>query len=145
MEKSIRDIRPAAGAKQIELFNEVAAGISLYVILVYLENILSNLIDNAVKFSCPLKDRPFIRITAQKEDTHTLIRVIDNGLGIDIKRHGDKMFSMYKKFHDITDSKGLGLFFTKNQIEAMDGRIEVESEPEKGSTFNVYIPHAENQ
>lgn len=144
VDKSISDVQAAADSNSVEIVNEVPADTVVFLIPAYLDSILTNLILNAVQYCCAAEEGPFVRITAKKEASHTLLSVIDNGLGIDLARHKDKLFHMYKKFHDITDSKGQGLFFTKNQIEAMGGRIEVESEPEKGSTFNVYIPHADD-
>jgi sensor histidine kinase regulating citrate/malate metabolism len=67
------------------------------------------------------------------------LEVEDNGLGIDLKRQGRKLFGMYKTFHDHPDSRGIGLFITKNQIEALGGKIEVESEEGIGTTFKVYL------
>jgi signal transduction histidine kinase len=49
------------------------------------------------------------------------------------------MFGMYKTFHDHPDSRGIGLFITKNQIEALGGKIEVESQERVGTTFRVYL------
>jgi signal transduction histidine kinase len=46
---------------------------------------------------------------------------------------------MYKTFHNNKDSKGLGLFMSKNQIEAMGGKIEVDSDLEAGTTFKIFI------
>ena len=46
-----------------------------------------------------------------------LIQVIDNGLGIDLKKHGHKLFGMYKTFHGNSDAIGLGLFMTKSKIK----------------------------
>jgi len=46
---------------------------------------------------------------------------------------------MYKTFHKNHDSRGIGLFITKNQIEAMGGTIEVKSEVGKGTTFKIYF------
>jgi signal transduction histidine kinase len=63
----------------------------------------------------------------------------DNGLGINLERHGEKLFGMYKTFHEHKDAKGIGLFITKNQIEAMDGKIEVESAVDEGTTFRVTL------
>jgi diguanylate cyclase len=69
-----------------------------------------------------------------------VLEVIDNGLGIDLSKHGDKLFSMYRTFHGNPDARGLGLFITKSQIDALGGKIEVDSQLGTGSTFRVYFP-----
>ena len=68
-----------------------------------------------------------------------VLSIQDNGLGIDLERHGHKLFGMYKTFHKNKDARGIGLFITKNQIEAMGGKIEVESQVGVGTTFNIYF------
>ncbi|MDI5949619.1 ATP-binding protein [Flavobacterium sp. LB2P87] len=56
-----------------------------------------------------------------------------------MKKNKHKLFGMYKTFHGNEDAKGIGLFITKNQLEAMDGKIEVESEVGHGSNFKIYL------
>lgn len=104
----------------------------------YLESIVLNLLSNAIKYRDPQK-KPKIKIELYKENEHTHLNVIDNGLGIDLEKHGDKLFGMYKTFHGNENSKGIGLFITKNQIESMGGSINVESEPGKGTTFKIKL------
>ena len=106
--------------------------------LSYLESITLNLLTNAIKYSDPKKEKK-VQIRIQKQSEWTTIEVEDNGLGIDLKRQGRKMFGMYKTFHDHPDSRGIGLFITKNQIEALGGKIEVESQEGVGTTFRVYL------
>lgn len=80
-----------------------------------------------------------MHLTAYREKNYTVLEVADNGLGINLHLHKDKLFGMYKTFHPNKDAKGIGLFITRNQIEAMGGRIEVESEENKGSVFKVHF------
>ena len=61
----------------------------------------------------------------------------DNGLGINLEKHGEKLFGMYKTFHKNANARGIGLFITKNQIESMGGSIEVESKVNVGTTFKI--------
>lgn len=102
----------------------------------YLESVILNMISNAIKYRNPNVE-PIVEIKAYEEEGHIFFEISDNGLGIDLKRHGKKLFGMYKTFHGNENAKGIGLFITKNQIDAMGGRINVESEPGKGTTFKI--------
>lgn len=102
----------------------------------YLESILLNLLTNALKYSSPDR-KPVIRVYTKKEHDVTKLYFSDNGLGIDIERHKNKIFGLYQRFHDHADSKGLGLYIVNSQIRVMGGEIEVASEVDKGSTFIV--------
>ena len=61
----------------------------------------------------------------------------DNGSGIDMKRHSDRIFGLYQRFHSNIEGAGLGLYMVKTQIMALGGKIEVQSEEEKGTTFYI--------
>lgn len=104
----------------------------------YFESIVLNLITNSLKYRCP--DRPLtIDINLFREDNYTVMTFRDNGLGIDIDKYKEELFGMYKIFHGNKDARGLGLFIIKTQIEAMKGKIEVESEVGKSTTFKLYF------
>ena len=75
----------------------------------------------------------------KKINGFTVLSVFDNGLGIDLNKNANKIFGMYKTFHQNDDARGLGLFIIKNQIEAMGGKIDLESELGIGTTFNIYF------
>lgn len=104
----------------------------------YIDNILMNFITNAVKYKHPQRD-VIITLSASTENGYTILSVADNGLGIDLKKYGTKIFGMYKTFHDHDDARGMGLYITKNQIEAMNGKVTVESKVGAGSTFKIYF------
>jgi signal transduction histidine kinase len=65
------------------------------------------------------------------------MEVKDNGMGIDLRKHGDSIFGIYQTFHDNNNSKGVGLYITKAQVVAMGGTIEVSSTPDEGTTFTI--------
>lgn len=102
----------------------------------YLESILLNLISNAIKYRSTER-QAHIKIKTDLQDGHTILTVQDNGLGIDMKKHGHKLFGLNKTFHRTANAKGLGLFITKTQVEAMGGSISAESEVNVGSTFKI--------
>jgi light-regulated signal transduction histidine kinase (bacteriophytochrome) len=108
------------------------------VVPAYLDSILLNLFTNAIKYKSP-KRKAFLEINYEINESQTIISFKDNGLGLDLKKNGHKLFGMYKTFHGNEDAKGIGLYITKNQIEAMDGKIEVESKLDCGSTFKIFI------
>ena len=104
----------------------------------YLNSIFQNLLTNSIKYRNPQK-RLEITVEAETLKNQTILSFKDNGLGIDLKKHGKNLFGMYKTFHGNKDAKGIGLFMTKNQVEAMNGRIEVRSEVGQGATFMLYF------
>jgi len=102
----------------------------------YLESILQNLLSNAIKYRSPMR-KPEIHFSSRLVKGRTELRVSDNGLGIDLDRFGDKLFGLHKTFHDNKEARGVGLFLTKTQIEAMGGKISVESQVNHGTTFII--------
>ena len=102
----------------------------------YLTSILQNLISNSLKYQSPNR-KPIIKIKTERVGNTIILSVSDNGLGIDLKKHKDNLFKIRKIFHSHPEAKGFGLFITKSQVEAMDGKIWAESIPEEGSTFFV--------
>ena len=108
------------------------------VVPAYFESITLNLLTNALKYRSPDR-KPIIRITSISKNNSILVKFSDNGQGIDLERHGDKIFGMYKTFHKHKDAKGIGLFITKNQIEAMNGSIRIESEVDLGTTILIEL------
>lgn len=104
----------------------------------YIESILLNLLSNAIRYSSPNRI-PRIHFCTEWIDDELLLIAKDNGLGIDLKKHGHKLFGLNNTFHRHPNSKGVGLFMTKTQIEAVGGAITVESEVDKGTTFNIIL------
>ncbi|MDX1363737.1 PAS domain-containing sensor histidine kinase [Arenibacter latericius] len=116
----------------------VKEDIEVLAIPAYIDSVLLNLFTNSIKYSSPDR-QPKINITTLQNDDHIIIEFSDNGLGIDLKRHGKKLFGMYKTFHKHNDSKGIGLFISKNQIEAMGGTITAESTVGEGTSFKITL------
>jgi signal transduction histidine kinase len=102
----------------------------------YLESILLNLLTNAIKYKSETRKLK-INITAEQLDDDVVLIFKDNGIGIDLERNKDKIFGLYQRFHDYPDSKGLGLYLVKSQVETMGGTISIESKVNIGTTFTL--------
>lgn len=103
---------------------------------VYLESIFLNLINNALKYKSANRT-PEIIIKSSINNGIQTLTIKDNGLGINLTRHNNKVFGLYKVFHRHPEAKGVGLFMTKVQIESLGGKINVESDVNVGSTFTI--------
>ncbi|WP_348798755.1 PAS domain-containing protein [Flavobacterium adhaerens] len=102
----------------------------------YLESILLNLFTNSFKYRS--HNRPLVlNIDLSITDQIVTIHFQDNGIGIDLEKHKNKIFGLYQRFHNLPDSKGLGLFLVKSQIKTMGGDISIQSEVEKGTKFSL--------
>lgn len=102
----------------------------------YFESILLNLMTNSLKYKDEVRKLK-IEISSKSKENNTIITFKDNGIGIDLERNKDKIFGLYQRFHDYADSKGLGLYLVKSQVESMGGTISVESEVGKGTSFII--------
>lgn len=121
---------------------KVHKDISINAIPAYLDSVLLNLFTNSIKYSAPER-APIIKIKAEEKNDRVVVTFTDNGLGIDLEKYGKKLFGMYKTFHRHKDARGIGLFITKNQVEAMNGKIEVVSTVNVGTTFTLYFEKAQ--
>jgi signal transduction histidine kinase len=111
----------------------------IHSIKAYVNSILYNLISNAIQYRSA-KRRPVVKVSSETINGHVHLTVSDNGLGIDLTKHGHEVFKLYKRFHLHTQGKGLGLYIVRQQIEKLNGKIEIESKPDHGATFKVTLP-----
>ena len=102
----------------------------------YLESIFFNLIQNAIKYRS--LERPLVvSVKSYKTEGHLIIEVEDNGLGIDVQQHRQSLFMPYKRFHLHVTGRGLGLYLVRARVEALKGKIEIESHVNSGSRFRI--------
>lgn len=117
----------------------IPSGIILNADKFHLINIISNLIDNAIKYN---ENNPEIKIVVRKEPGNAVIEISDNGIGID-KNHIEKIFGTFYRvptgnIHNVRGN-GIGLSYAKKIIEAHGGSISVKSQPGNGSLFEIKL------
>ena len=108
-----------------------------------LQEVLTNLISNAIRYT---PDGGRIKVSAAMEDKYAVVAVSDTGYGIDPEEQERIFQRFYRVKTDQTRSipgTGLGLSIVKSIVKAHHGRIDVESQPGKGTTFRVYLPRME--
>ena len=104
-----------------------------------LKSILYNLVSNAVKYRSD-KRQSLIKVRTFIKDSNVVLTVEDNGLGMDIVKHREKIFGIFKRLNDTVEGSGIGLYIIKRLIEENGGTIDVSSEVDKGSVFTIIIP-----
>ena len=138
LEKTLDILADEICKNKVTINNTISKNETLTYNPAYLESILLNFTTNAIRYSHPDRE-PIISYSITNNENKKILKISDNGLGINLERHGKKLFGMYKTFHNHKDSRGIGLFITKNQIEAMGGSISVKSEVGVGTTFKIYF------
>ncbi|MFZ2905654.1 MAG: ATP-binding protein [Cyclobacteriaceae bacterium] len=108
------------------------------------QSILYNLLSNAIKYRSPERMHKIDVRTFSDIPGQIIFEIEDNGLGIDLVSQRENLFKLYKRFHHHVAGKGMGLYLVKSQLEIMHGRIEVESEPDKGTKFRLFFPIPED-
>ncbi len=134
--KAISNINSIVLDDSVTIINNVCDTINVSAIPAYLDSIILNFLTNTLKYQSPER-KLIVTISAEHKDDFIVLSIQDNGVGIDLDVHGDKLFGMYKTFHKHKDARGLGLFITKNQIQAMNGSVDVKSVLNEGSTFYI--------
>lgn len=105
-----------------------------------LESAFENLLGNALKYSKP-DVPPQIKVDATISSGEAVIRFSDNGLGMDLASNAGKLFTMFGRFHEHKEGTGIGLYLTKKSIEAVGGKLSVESTADVGSVFSIHLPN----
>ena len=138
---SIANVNAIAKKYHCQILNHVKKDHKVLAIEAYLESIILNFLTNAIKYRA-VNRLPIINITSEIEGDFVVIKIEDNGLGIDLVKNRSKLFTLNGTFHKHNDSRGVGLFITKNHIESIGGKVEVESEVNVGTSFSIYLKKA---
>ena len=129
-----------AKKKNIQILTEFEPLFSIRLDEDLMKQVFINLVENAIKYS---PENTKVLVTTEEVDGKVLVQVADQGLGIDVKEY-ENIFSKFYRSHLITNSEikgsGLGLYLAKYFVDLHSGKISVESETNKGSTFSVELP-----
>lgn len=112
----------------------------VYSIRAMLQSILYNLVSNAIKYRNPENELLVEVKTSSLENQDIELLVRDNGLGFNLDEQRENIFKLYKRFHTHVDGKGLGLYLVKTQIDTLGGKIAIESNINRGTTFRITFP-----
>ncbi|WP_137092540.1 ATP-binding protein [Mangrovivirga cuniculi] len=123
-----------------ELIVNVPDGIKWNLIPAYFKSIIQNLINNSLKYR-DANRKIRVEINVGIEGGELGVDIIDNAIGMDMDVVRSKIFGLYQRFTTNVEGKGMGLYMVKLQAEAMNGRIEVQSEKGVGSEFYLRFQH----
>ncbi len=136
----VRGFRAGHSESAVIIDNISLEGISIKADVTYFTTMINNLLSNGVKYS-PIN--PEVKIEATSDGTEVIIKISDNGVGIskcDQKLIFDKFYRVSQGDIHKTKGLGLGLYYVKRIAEAHGGRVELRSQPGRGSTFTIILP-----
>jgi signal transduction histidine kinase len=139
VEETTSSLRQLEGADQIDIHNEIPADMVLPSDAMRLKIVVNNLLNNAIKYHDPNKERRYIKVSVSPTPQGTNFSVCDNGMGIAIEHH-DKVFNMFYRASDKSKGSGLGLYIVKESLGQLGGSVTLKSQLGEGSTFTVLLP-----
>jgi len=107
-----------------------------------LKSILANLITNGIKYR-KQEGQNEISISTHVIGQSTQLIYEDNGIGIDMEKHGDKLYGIFNRFHNHVEGSGVGLYIVKKLIEESGGKINIQSQVGLGTKFIINFPEAD--
>lgn len=125
---------------RIAIHKKIDHGISFYSDREFIRIILENLVDNAIKFyNDSERVNPFVDISVLRDGNFVMVRVVDNGIGIS-QAHPDKIFQMFSRASERSETGGIGLYITKTAVQKLGGHINLKTTPEGYTEFSVMLP-----
>lgn len=140
VQDEIQSLKNLFHADKICMEVEINESSELFSDLVRVKTILTNILTNAIKYADPSKADPFIRVAIRVGAEFCEVVISDNGIGIE-EAHLGKIFELFHRATTQSHGTGIGLFIVKDTIERLNGTIEVQSKPGKGTTFRIQIPN----
>ena len=134
----VSDARAEIEAADAQLLVDFSHYPRIVYVAVFLESIFRNMLSNALKYrdgGRPLR----LAVSTEPAEGGVLLKIKDNGKGMDLKLRGRDLFRPFSRLTHEGEGKGIGLHIVKNMIEKNGGRIEVDSEPNFGTSFYCYL------
>jgi PAS domain S-box-containing protein len=140
IEESFQQLQFLPSAEKIGKIVQVDNPFPFYSDKKRLKIILNNLISNAISYHNPYVEKPYVKVEVTTSSEYSSLFVRDNGLGIN-DEHIGKIFDMFYRASTDSHGSGLGLYIVKETLGKLNGKINVISEKNRGSTFVVQIPN----
>ncbi len=102
------------------------------------QSIVYNLVSNGIKYRSQERD-PIVTLKTYEKDGYQCMSISDNGMGIDMQKHGNKLFGMFNRLHNHVEGSGIGLHLIKGIIEKNGGTITADSALDAGTTFHIKL------
>ncbi|MDO9553818.1 PAS domain-containing sensor histidine kinase [Rhodonellum sp.] len=138
IESAVTNVYSIAKEANVAIENQVKPDTEIMGLPAYMDSVILNFLTNGIKYKAENR-KSYVKLSAKTQNGYLVLSIEDNGLGINLEKYGSKLFGMYKTFHNHPDARGIGLFITKNQVETMGGKIEVESQVGVGTTFKIFF------
>jgi light-regulated signal transduction histidine kinase (bacteriophytochrome) len=138
LESAIANLAPMIAETGARVTSESLPGLPVHA--THLQQLFQNLVGNALKYRSADRS-PVVHVKAERLGGSWMLAVQDNGIGIDAE-YKETIFGLFKRLHNADDypGTGIGLAICKRIVDRYHGRIWVESEPGRGSTFCFTIP-----
>jgi PAS domain S-box-containing protein len=140
LDTELNNLKTLLDVNGISIASEVHHDAEFYSDPVRVRTVISNILSNAVKYYDPQKNRPFVNISVTINEDICIIKMEDNGIGIEPK-YLEKIFDLFFRATDQSQGTGLGLFIVKDTVEKLKGNIEVKSELGRGTVFTISVPN----
>ncbi|WP_192825225.1 ATP-binding protein [Rufibacter sp. LB8] len=132
------DLTEALQISQAQIITDFSAAPTLSYSKENLRSLLFHLLSNSLKYRDP--ERPLtVTLKTEVQEKFVRLTVQDNGIGMDLSRHEQQLFSLFRRFHDHVEGSGLGLYIIKRIIDNNRGKVEVQSTLGQGTTFFLYF------
>ncbi len=133
IDKVLKKLKDEIQRENAHIDIQVDYSFTLACVEAYLYSILYNTLANSIKYK-KAAQKLTITIAVLTADDCTILVIRDNGMGLDLEKYADKIFKPFTRFNTDKDGRGLGMYLSKIQMEAMGGQVQIKSQLEEGLT-----------